>query len=60
MDIDLQPIMDIAREAGGAASDFSGAFPTLYKPSMLIAANTREHCERLLAVVHKHLDHVPY
>ena len=50
----------ILLEAGGAACDFTGGFPSLYKPSMFIAANTREHCERLLATVHKHLDHVPY
>ena len=50
----------ILLEAGGTACDFTGAFPTLYKPSMFIAANTRAHCERLLAVVHKHLDQLPY
>jgi myo-inositol-1(or 4)-monophosphatase len=50
----------ILLEAGGAACDFTGAFPSLYKPSMFIAANTREHGERLLATVHKHLDQVPY
>ena len=50
----------ILLEAGGAACDFTGGFPSLYKPSMFIAANTREHCERLLATVHKHLDQVPY
>ena len=60
MDIDIQQIIDIVREAGGATCDFTGAFPSLYRPSMFIAANTREHCERLLATVHKHLDQVPY
>ncbi len=50
----------ILLEAGGAACDFTGGFPSLYKPSMFIAANTREHCERLLATVHKHFDKVPY
>ena len=50
----------ILLEAGGTACDFTGAFPSLYKPSMFIAANTRAHCERLLAVVHKHLDQLPY
>ena len=32
----------------------------LYTPSMFIAANSSEHCKRLLAVVHKHLTAVPY
>ena len=50
----------ILLEAGGAACDFTGGFPSLYKPSMFIAANTREHGERLLATVRKHLDQVPY
>ena len=50
----------ILLEAGGAACGFTGEFPSLYKPSMFIAANTREHCERLLATVHKHLDQLPY
>lgn len=50
----------ILLEAGGSACDFTGAFPTLYKPSMFIAANTREHCERILTTVHKHLSELPY
>ena len=50
----------ILQEAGGTICDFTGGFPSLYTPSMFIAANTPEHCERLLAVVHKHLTAVPY
>ena len=50
----------ILLEAGGTVCDFTGALPTLYKPSMFIAANTREHCERILATVHKYLSAVPY
>ena len=50
----------ILLEAGGAACDFTGKFPSLYKPSMFIAANTREHCGRLLATVRKHLAELPY
>jgi myo-inositol-1(or 4)-monophosphatase len=50
----------ILTEAGGAVCDFTGAFPTLYKPSMFIAANTSENCKRILETVHKHLSEVPY
>ena len=50
----------ILQEAGGTVCDFTGTFPSLYKPSMVIAANTREHCDRILATVHKHLTAIPY
>ncbi len=50
----------ILTEAGGAICDFTGAFPSLFKPSMVLAANTRPHCDRLLETVHKHLSELPY
>lgn len=50
----------ILTEAGGAIFDFTGAFPSLFKPSMVLAANTRPHCERLLETVRKHLSGLPY
>lgn len=50
----------ILREAGGAVCDFEGNAPSLFKPSMFIAANTKESCQRILVTVHKHLDKLPY
>ena len=50
----------ILREAGGTVVSFDGASPALMAPSMVIAANTRENCQRILATVHKHLSEVPY
>lgn len=50
----------ILREAGGAVCDFEGKAPSLFKPSMFIAANTKESCQRILYTVHKHLDKLPY
>ena len=50
----------ILLEAGGSACDLSGSFPSLYKPSLYIAANTPEHCARLLATVRTHLSELPY
>ena len=50
----------ILREAGGAVCDFEGKAPSPFKPSMFIAANTKESCQRILYTVHKHLDKLPY
>ena len=50
----------ILEEAGGAACDVTGAFPSLYKPSMYIAANTIDNCNRILDIVHRHLHELPY
>ena len=50
----------VLTEAGGAVCDFTGAYPTLYKPSMFIAANTPEHCKRILETVHRYLSEMPY
>ena len=47
-------------EAGGTICNFSGVQPDLYKPDMYIAANTPEHCRRILDTVHKHLSAMPY
>ena len=47
-------------EAGGTICNFSGVQPDLYKPDMYIAANTPEHCRRILETVHKHLAEMPY
>ena len=50
----------ILQEAGGAVCDFEGNAPSLFKPSMFLAANTKESCQRILVTVHKHLDKLPY
>ena len=50
----------ILTEAGGTICDFTGAFPSVFKPSMVIAANTPDHCERILETVRKHLPELPY
>ena len=50
----------ILQEAGGTVVDFDGKYPAFYQPSMVIAANTPENCERIMQVVHRHLDKVPY
>ena len=50
----------ILQEAGGTVCSFDGGAPSPYKPSMYIAANTQENCERILAVVRKHLSDLPF
>ena len=50
----------ILQEAGGAVCDFDGKSPSMTRSSMLIAANTKESCQRILYTVHKHLDKLPY
>lgn len=50
----------VLTEAGGAVCDFNGAKPSLYEPSMFIAANTQDNCARLLAAVRRHLSALPY
>ena len=47
-------------EAGGTVCDFEGNRPSLYKPSMLIAANSQESCKRMLEKVHLHLQQLPF
>lgn len=50
----------VLTEAGGAVCDYDGEKPSLYKPSLFIAANTKEHCNRVLQAVHRHLEKLPY
>ena len=47
-------------EAGGTVRDFDGNKPSLFHPSMLVAANTEDSCERVLKTIHNHLSHLPY
>jgi len=50
----------ILTEAGGCISDFEGRSPSLYSPSLVAAANSHENLQRLLGIVHDHMDAVPY
>lgn len=50
----------ILTEAGGTVCDFEGNLPSPYKPSMFIAANSKESCARILDTVRKHLERLPY
>ena len=50
----------VLQEAGGTVCSFDGEFPSLQKASLVIAGNNRGNAERLLEIVHKHLDKVPY
>lgn len=50
----------ILTEAGGAVCGFDGESPSLYRPSMLIAANTEESCRRVLQTIRKYLDRLPF
>ena len=50
----------ILTEAGGTVCSFDTDFPSLYVPSMVIAANNPQNCRRILDVVHRHLSKVPF
>ena len=50
----------ILQEAGGYICSFDGKFPSLYKPSMTIAANSRESLDKIAETVHRHLKAIPY
>ncbi len=50
----------ILEEAGGAVCGFDGGKPSLYKPSMLIAANNAENCRRIHQIVRKHVHELPF
>jgi myo-inositol-1(or 4)-monophosphatase len=50
----------ILTEAGGTVCDFEGNLPSPYKPSMFIAANSKESCARIHDTVRKHLERLPY
>lgn len=57
---DYAASMLILNEAGGSISGFDGLTPSLVKPSMVLAANTRPNNEELLETVHRHLKELPY
>ena len=50
----------VLTEAGGTICGFDGESPSLSVPSMCIAANSRQSCERILRTVRRHLDALPY
>ncbi len=50
----------ILREAGGDIRGFDGALPSLEKASMVVAANSAGSCRRILDIVHRHLQALPY
>jgi myo-inositol-1(or 4)-monophosphatase len=50
----------ILEEAGGAICSLDGNAPSLTKPSLIIAGNNQENCDRILATVKKHLPSLPY
>ena len=50
----------ILTEAGGCIATFDGGAPSLYAPSMVVAANCSESLEELLRTVHRHMDALPY
>ena len=50
----------ILEEAGGAICSLDGNAPSLTKPSLIIAGNNQENCDRILATVRKHLLALPY
>ena len=50
----------ILTEAGGAVCSFDTDFPSLYVPSMVIAANCESSCRRIKEIVRNHLDKLPF
>lgn len=50
----------ILQEAGGCIAGFDGKRPSLTEPSLVVAANSRENCDRVLEAVHRHLSTLPY
>lgn len=50
----------ILTEAGGAVCDFNGEYPSMERPSLFIAANNKENCERILTTVRKYIPDLPY
>ena len=51
--------MLILSEAGGAVCGLDGQLPSLTKPSLVCAANSRENLERLMGTVRKHIPVYP-
>ena len=50
----------ILKEAGGCICDLDGNFPSLQKPSLVVAANFPKSMERILETVRRHLPSLPY
>ncbi len=50
----------ILREAGGKICSLDGGLPSLKRQTLVIAANTEQSCDRLLATVRRHLPALPY
>ena len=50
----------ILREAGGSIVGIDGNYPPLMQTSMVVAANSRENCQRILDTVHNYLTRLPY
>ena len=50
----------ILREAGGTVIGFDGKAPSPRKPSLVIAANTPENCQRIFDTVRRHMEQIPY
>ena len=50
----------ILTEAGGVVCGFDGKKPSMSTPSLFIAANSEENCNRILCAVHRHLEKLPY
>ena len=50
----------ILREAGGIITDLSGEDIKLDRASPVIAANSQENHQKLLAIVKKHIKTIPY
>ena len=50
----------IITEAGGCSCGFDGKPLDLFKPGMVIAANSPENLSEMFATVHKHMTELPY
>lgn len=50
----------IIQEAGGFICGFDGEKPSLSKPSLVLASNSKENLQRILSVVHKYMKDLPY
>ena len=50
----------ILKEAGGFICGFDGAWPSLTKPSLIVAANSENSMKHILGTVHRHLQSLPY
>ncbi len=50
----------ILREAGGTVMGLDGNLPSLWRPSLVVAANTEENGRRILETVRRHIAVLPY